>query len=178
MARQAWGFRRAAARLAGSAVCVVVTASAVLAQPASQGTVENRLRPADRGAAILLEAGQALSSTFRELTAAIERSDLIVYVETRPDRLPGQLQFVAATPACRFVRVSIKTPGLPRERVAWLAHELRHAVEIATAPEIRDQATLRRYYERIGDGGRYSDRVESSAAQDTGLKVMLEMRAR
>jgi hypothetical protein len=134
------------------------------------------LRAVNRGAAALLQAGSARSSTFRALAAAIDRSDLIVYVDARPAALPGSLQLVAATPACRFVRVLVRTPGLPSEQVAWLAHELRHAVEIAEAPEIRDQDSLRRYYQHVGDGGRYTDRAESSAAQAAWLEVLLEMR--
>lgn len=178
MARQAGALRRAARGLVGPVVCVLVAAHGAWAQPMLPETAASRLRSADREAAALLETGWARSVTFRDLVAAIDRSDLIVYVETRPEQLPGQLQFVVATPACRFVRVSIRTPGLPREQVAWLAHELRHAVEIATAPEVRDQATLRKYYERVGYAGRYGDRAESSAAQAAGLQVMLEMRGR
>ena len=178
MTPQAREFGRAATRLVGSVVCVLVAASGTWAQPVPPETATGRLRSADREAAALLETGWVRSATFRDLVAAIERSDLIVYVETRPENLPGQLQFVAATPSCRFVRVSIRTPGLPRERVAWLAHELCHAVEIAIAPEIRDQATLRKYYERVGAAGRYSDHAESSVAQAAGLQVRLEMRGK
>jgi len=178
VARRAGELGRAATRLTGAVLAALVAASGASAQAGPPGAAETRLRAADRLAAILLETGQARSATFGELAAVIERSDLIVYVETRPGRLPGQLQFVAATPTCRFLRVSVRTPGLPREQIAWLAHELRHAVEIAGAPEIREQASLRRYYERAGDGGRYGNHAESPAAQAAGLRVSIEMRGR
>jgi hypothetical protein len=137
-----------------------------------------RLRAADAKAAALLAAGMARSTTFRELVQTIEHSDLVVYVDTRSFlKIPGQLQLLAATPGCRHLRVSIRTPGLDNDLVAWLAHELTHAVEVATAPEVRDQAGLRRLYQRIGRAGRYGDNAESGAAQEIWTKVLGEMRA-
>ena len=47
------------------------------AQPAAAGAT-GRLRPADRKAAVLLEAGSARSETFQRLVDTIERSDLVV----------------------------------------------------------------------------------------------------
>lgn len=135
-----------------------------------------RLRAGDLKAAALLAAGTAQSETFRGLVDAIEHSDLVVYVDTRPLRLPGQLQLLAATPVCRHLRVSVRIPGLDTDLIAWLAHELRHAVELAGAPEVTDQASLRRFYQRIGAGGRHDDAVESFAAQETWTKVLYEVR--
>ena len=134
-----------------------------------------RVRPADSKAAALLAAGVATSPTFKAIVESLDHSDLIVYVESRPLKLPGQLQLLAATPACRHVRVSIRTPGLDNERIAWLAHELWHGVELSRAPEVRDQAGLRRLYARIGRSDRYGDNAESAAAQEVWKKVLYEM---
>jgi hypothetical protein len=136
----------------------------------------SRLRPAGRKAEALLSAGIAGSATFRQLVEAIERSDLVVYVETRTLRLPGQLQLVAASPGCRHLRVSIRVPGLDAELTAWLAHELWHAVEIAGAGEVRDQASLLRFYQRAGAGGRADATVETGQAQETWTRVLSELR--
>jgi hypothetical protein len=106
----------------------------------------------------------------------LEDSGVIVYVETRPLRLPGQLQLVAAAPGCRRLRVSIRTPGLDIDQTAWLAHELWHAVEISGATEVRDQASLLRLYQRIGGGDRHGDSAESWKAQQIGTKVLYELR--
>ena len=136
-----------------------------------------RVRAADTKAAFLLAAGLSRSATFRSLVKAIEESDLVVYVETRPLKIPGRMQLLAATSVCRHIRVSIQTPGLDDDLVAWLGHELTHAVEVAGAPDVRDQAGLRRLYQRIGRADRYGDEVESAAAQETWKRVLNEMRA-
>jgi hypothetical protein len=107
----------------------------------------------------------------------LEGSDLILSVETRPLTLPGQMQLVAASPTCRYVRVSVHTPGLDTGQTAWLAHELRHAVEIADATDVRDQASLRRLYERIGAVGRYrAQSAETAEAQEIWTTVFYELR--
>jgi hypothetical protein len=172
--------RRAAGRLSGWLAGALLAAAAagqpVWGQEAGPAASGSRLRAADPKAARLLSAGAALSPTFRSIMDALEHSDLIVYVETRPLRLPGQLQFVAATPVCRHVRISIRAPGLDTEQIAWLAHELWHAVEIARASDVRDQAGLRHLYERLGDGGRYADSMESGMAQGVWTKVLYEVR--
>ncbi len=134
------------------------------------------VRAADKSAEALLAAGSARSATFRAIVEELTRSDVIIYVEVRPLDLAGQLQLLSASGSCRHIRVSVRTPGLPTEQIAWLAHELMHAVEIARAPEVRDARSLRRLYERIGDGGRYGWRVESSAAQATWTRVLAELR--
>lgn len=128
----------------------------------------SRLRGADAKAVALLWVGTARSATFRGLVQAIEQSDLVVYVETRPFLdLPGRLQLLAVTPGCRHLRVSVRVPGLDNDLVARLAHELMHAVEVATAWDVKDQPSLRRLYQRIGRAGRYGDDAESAAAQET-----------
>jgi hypothetical protein len=152
-------------------------ASAASGQVSSVDGPSYRLRPSNRAARDLLSAGIARSAAFRAIVTELERSDLVVYVEARSMSLPGAFQLVAVTPGCRYVRVSVRTPGLPNEQVAWLAHELWHAAEVARAPDVVGQASLRRFYERVGDGGRHSDRAESPAAQAAWVRVLGEMRA-
>jgi hypothetical protein len=175
MAEDARAIRWVSTRLAAVALLAMLTPSVASGQSWSSEPVAIRVRPASREALGLLNAGSARSATFREITATIERSDVIVYVETRPSSLGGDLQLAAVTPACRYLRVSVKTPGLPNEQVAWLAHELWHAVEIAGTPEVRDQASLLRFYARVGSAGRYTNRAETSAAQATWVRVLREM---
>ena len=147
------------------------------AQPAAAGA-PGRLRPADTKAATLLEAGTARSETFRLLVDAIERSDLVVYVETGVLAVPGQVQFVAATPRTRYIRVSVRVPGLENDLLAWLAHELCHATEIAAAPDVTGQASLRTYYDRVGGSLRAGPTVimETSGAQKVQAAVERELR--
>ena len=70
---------------------------------------------------------------------------------------------VSATAKARYVRVDIDVRLAPARRAEVLAHELYHALEIAAAPEVRDEAGMRALFTRIGwqDG----DRFETAAAQ-------------
>ena len=163
-------------------VVVTLGALAGTAAPVTAGeepgrpNLSRRLRPADAKAASLLEIGLARSATFRRLADVIERSDLLVYVEARPLASPAQLQFVAAVSGCRHVRVSVRVPGRDADVVAWLAHELWHAVEIAGAAEVVDQPSLMRFYERIGYVSRANSTAETGKAQETWEQVLKEMR--
>ncbi len=157
-------------------ILATVTAQTAGAQDPQPTGGSSRLRPTDQRAAQLLQTGIARSSTFRTIVDTLEHSDLIVWVETRHLlRLPGQLQLLAATPICRHVRISVNVPGLDVDEIAWLAHELWHAVEIAGARDVTDQASLQRFYERIGDGGGGTNVVESAKAQDVWTKVRYEI---
>ena len=140
-----------------------------------------RLRPLDEKAAALLQAGNARSATFRRLTQALERGDVVVYVATHQLNLPGQLQFVSATPGGRYLRVSVRVPGLDNDLLSWLAHELWHAVEIAGAPEVKDELSLLRFYERVPGGFRTgvaarAEVVETGKAQKIRTIVLGELR--
>ena len=137
--------------------------------------VVSHIRALDAKARHLVERGNRVSPTFRLIVERLERSDVFVHIDTRPLNLPGQLQFLAATPSGRHVHVSIGIPGSDSEMVAWLAHELWHATEIAGDPGVHDQASLRGLYGRIGYGRR-ADMVESTKAQSIWIKVLYEVR--
>jgi hypothetical protein len=175
--RQRRGGWRWAACAALTATCSI---SGVYAQSSPTPGAASRLRASDAKADALLQAGIARSATFRRLVETIDRSDLVVYVETRQLTLPGRLQFMSATPGGRYVRVSVRPMGIDNDLVPWLAHELWHAVEIAGAPEVRDRASLLRFYERIGGGFRAGGRMEMETvtAQKTQETVLHELRGR
>jgi hypothetical protein len=175
MASGAQGAKARGWLLAGVLACVT-TGVPVRGQEGAREAAFARVRAADNHAAALLRTGRGASPTVREMLRLLEDSDLIIYIETRPLRLPGQLQLVAAAPGCRHLRLSVRTPGLDIDQTAWLAHELWHAVEIAGATEARDQASLLRLYQRIGGGDRYGDSAESGKAQQIGTKVLYELR--
>lgn len=164
--------------LAGLVLAGAVGASPIAAQESSAAGATSRLRAVDDKAASLLRSGVERSPTIRRLVDAIEQSDLVVYVETGRLRLPAQLQFVSATPAGRYLRVSVRVMGLDNDLLPSLAHELQHAVEIAGAPEVRNQATLRQLYEEIGGGFRVGGmmQMETRAALDTQQVVLDELR--
>ena len=73
------------------------------------------------------------------------------------------------------------SPGLDNELLPWLAHALWHAVEIAGAPEVRDQVSLVRFYARIPGGFRTGSTakmevVETVKAQKIRTTVLNELR--
>lgn len=168
-------------RLTAVLASASIGALAAAAPEASARGTENtsrivRLRAADDTAASLLRIGIARSATFRQIAAELERSDVVVYVQARPMRLPGQLQFVAARGGLRYVRVSVRTPAVDAVLVAWLGHELYHALEIASAPEVVDEASLIQYYERIGSVYRSAAVIETGRAQLAWRRILDEVR--
>jgi hypothetical protein len=150
-----------------------------LEETQASSTAQARLLPgahvrgADAKARLLLQEGAARSATFRTLLEALEPSDVIVYVETGALDRPGQLLFVTAGPDYRFLRIAIRVPGRDAELIAWLAHELQHAVEIAAARDVRDGRGVLGLYQRIGLAGRSTG--ESVAAQQAWARVRDEV---
>ncbi len=92
------------------------------------------------------------SPTFRELLATIDASNVIVHIEEGPCR-QGTLRsclHLMPTPAARHVIVHLDSRQLRQSVAGQLAHELRHAVEIASDPSIVNTQSLRHFYERVG----------------------------
>ncbi|MBE3099112.1 MAG: hypothetical protein IMZ44_18510 [Planctomycetes bacterium] len=165
--------------VAGTCGAAGLAVGAPLPGAQEQTPVESRLVPAarvrgvDAKARTLLREGAARSATFRRLLDALEPSDVIVYVETGVLDRPGRLLFVTATAECRFLRISIRVPGRDADLIAWLGHELQHAVEIATVREVREQTEVLGLYRRIGLGDR--SHVETAEAQKIWTRVRDEV---
>lgn len=136
-----------------------------------------RVTAVDPGAQLVLAAGMARSHTFRTLVETLEESDAIVYVETRQQNLPGQLQLAGASDTCRLLRISLRAPAREDELVGWLAHELWHAIEIAREPEVTDQVGLVALYRRIGWSDLSGEGLETEEARVVQLRVLSEVAA-
>jgi hypothetical protein len=121
------------------------------------------------------------SPTFRALVTRIEQSNLIVYVRCHvfPDqRLAGRLALMGATRERRFLIVELACARTQTALIAALGHELRHAVEIASAPAVVDAVSMQKLYEYIG----FSVSTEHGSAQydtenaiDAGWRVRREL---
>ena len=125
----------------------------------------------------LIETGIKRSVTFRLLVDQLNKSDVVVFLETRdlPASLDGRLVFLTAAAGTRYLHAQL-TPGLNMEElIAVAAHELQHAVEVATHPEVRCTDTLRLLYRRIGIPSAVKDRYDTRAAQSTGRRVRAEL---
>lgn len=125
-----------------------------------------------------LQQGVCRSATFRELVANLTRSDVIVYVQPRflsSQSLAGGLQFVSVTPTARILRIVINLKVLGTDRsgaIATLGHELRHALEVSNAPEIRSVETFNEYYRRHQVD---ADRYDTAAARHTERYIRAEL---
>jgi hypothetical protein len=137
-------------------------------------TLANRVRPVGAAADALLRAGLERSTTFASLLETLDRSDLIVYVVKGSVPGPNSLRFACATGTARFVRITINAQEAEPGLIAGLAHELQHAVEIAGAPGVTDDATMLTFYVENGQEvspGRYCTRE----AQRAGRTVQYEL---
>ena len=137
----------------------------VSAAPAPDGT-HPRLRPDDRCARATIWDGTQSSPTVARLVAAIEASDVVVYVRCETGlRQRGVLTFVAHGGPLTYVLVRVDIGQTARERVATLAHELTHAVEVAEAsPPVQTEGDLEALYRKIGIRGDRASEFESRGA--------------
>ncbi|HYT66080.1 MAG TPA: hypothetical protein VEL51_06670 [Vicinamibacterales bacterium] len=135
------------------------------------------VRTMDRSIRSLMKRGFRHSPSFSALVAKLQHSDVLVYVEEVPrlaGALEGRLVMLPMAHGYRYVRIQIALRGSPDDSVAVLGHELQHAVEVAEAPEVQDQAGMMKLYERIGSRG--GDHVyETAAAQQMARTVRREL---
>ena len=126
----------------------------------------------------LLEIGVSRSPTFASLLARLNASDVIVYIEQTddmPKTLEGRLLLMPLANHQRYLRIQITRSGTPTELVPLLGHELRHAVEIADATDVRDERALERLYQRIGTPSAAFHTYDTDAARTTGRRVRKEL---
>lgn len=128
-----------------------------------------RTRDVSACSAGLLAEAASRSSVVRSLLQKLEGTDVVVYVTDSmsgyQNESPSYLQFVGSAAGTRYVIVRLDRWRLnPRQLVAALGHELQHALEIAGAPDVWDQAGLVQLYRRIGWEWR-PGRYETRAAQ-------------
>jgi hypothetical protein len=138
---------------------------------------ERRVRSTNPRLTKMLAMGARRSPTFAGLLAALDRSDVIVYIEpanNMPSKLDGRLLMLPTAHSYRYLRIQVRM-DLPREDlIPLIGHELRHALEIADAPDVRDQAAMVSLYERIGKAaGPHS--YDTAAARSAGKLVKMEL---
>jgi hypothetical protein len=110
-----------------------------------------RVRTTDAGVSAMVETGYRRSPTFRRIVDAIERSNVIVYVERRALTSRGAaMHFVTVAGGYRYVRVTLDAEIAHDPAVALLGHELQHAAEVAAASWVIDLRTFADLYDRIG----------------------------
>jgi hypothetical protein len=144
--------------------------------------LDPHLRFTDARVQSALQYGCRRSATFRGLVTRLEASDLIVYIRLSEQDGPGpdgRTSLIAAAGDRRYVVISLNRCQSFDALIGLLGHELRHAAEIANAPEVVDEATLIAFYERIGTGRRLGAvrQYETPAAVAAGRQVLRELMA-
>jgi hypothetical protein len=125
-----------------------------------------------------IAGGLRRSTTFAQLVLALDRSDVIVYIETArgmPSALAGRMLIAPGPAGQRYLRIQIAAAPRGNELIALVGHELQHALEVAESPGVRDEASLIALYEAIGHGTQGPHRYDTMAAQNAGRKVRLEL---
>jgi hypothetical protein len=125
----------------------------------------------------LIQTGIRRSATFAALISALNKSNVIVYVqETRdlPPGVDGQLAVTTGLSPQRYLRAQVLSGLGTTEMIAVVAHELQHAIEVAEHDEVRDSHSLATLYKRIGIEARRGH-YDTLAAQTTGWRVRVEL---
>lgn len=137
-----------------------------------------RVRTTDRVVRALIDEGQRRSVTFADLVAAVNATDVIVYVQL-VDKLPpnvaGQLMLVPVPNQQRYLRIQVRRAMAPNEIISLIGHELRHALEVAAAPGVRTQGQMATLYQQIGRAGQGLHAFDTIAAQSAGDRVRGEL---
>jgi len=118
------------------------------------------------------------SATIREMVAALDASDVIVYFELLPGMpasLPAGLSYAGSGGRFRYLRIAINPLNTRTQVIAMIGHELQHAVEVAREPKVRSRRDLEKHYKRIGIAGRRDDMWDTEAARDAGRRVSREV---
>ncbi len=171
--------RRAGACLLALAV---LAPAGGLAQPPAQdaGTGPSRyprIRPTGPRAAYTLGRGLELCPTIRALAAALEDSDVIVYIAVRP-RTSGpaaSIAFLGASSVSRFLRVTLRTDLSTPQMISLMGHELQHALEVAGATGIRDRKSFDAHYRCTGLDTPDPKKFDTREAMRVGDRVRKEL---
>jgi hypothetical protein len=156
-------------------------ASTLATSPENRGLLsspDRRVRSTDPRIVELLEMGVRRSPTFAGLVRSVSATDVIVYIERvreLPRSLAGRLLLLPIATNQRYLRIQVRG-DLPRpDMIALIGHELRHALEIAEVPTVRDNAALISLFQRIGHSKSDLHTFDTNAAQSTGWRVRQEL---
>jgi hypothetical protein len=114
-----------------------------------------RVRGADPEIHRLILEGDRRSPTFRKLVDEIQQSNAVVLIGfglCRRDQFRSCVSHVAGDERQRHIRILVNTRTTSDRLVATIAHELQHAVEIISEPNVRDVESVSALYRRIGTG--------------------------
>lgn len=129
-----------------NAACIAIIIGFVaLTTPVDHGHVRSdnpRLRR-------LADRGLEQSETFRRISATLGDSDVIIYFDSGDcecRRARACLSFVATAAGVRYLRASVSLRQIDDELIEQMGHELQHALEVASEPDITSESSLAAFY--------------------------------
>jgi hypothetical protein len=137
-----------------------------------------RIRSAQPRVQQLLAEGVQRSKTFADLVSRLHATDLIVYVETTQQMgldTVGRILLQTVAGGRRYLRVQVRAMLPGDQMIAVIAHELRHALEVAEDASVVDDASMTQLYRRIGHISDGRKGFDTDAARATGLRVRDEL---
>ena len=161
------------------AASLLTSASTALVVPArAADPLGSHVRGASPAINLLIARGMDRSPTFKGLVEALNKTDVVVYLETNaklPAGIEGRLMFMTSAGGVRYLHAQV-TAGLGfSSLIAIAGHELQHALEVAQNPSVRCGDTMRALYQRIGVRSGVDDRFDTVEAQITGRRVRSEV---
>jgi hypothetical protein len=137
-----------------------------------------RLRAATPRVLALITEGIRRSRTFAGLVADLHQTNVIVYVETSmglPNDVAGRILFASAAGDQRYLRVQLRAT-MPRDTmISVIAHELRHALEVAGEHTVVTDKALEAFYRRVGDSPHAGGGYDTEAARAAQRLVRSEL---
>jgi hypothetical protein len=150
--------------------------------PDSADPLFTRVRSTERYMIELIREGYDRSATFRQLVDALQRSNVIVFVQPgycARGRIRSCLVSVGGSLMERHIRIKVDPQHTTQfGLIATVAHELQHAVEIAEQPEVVDASGALKLYRQIALGqcrSGLSEECETKRALATERKVTEEL---
>jgi hypothetical protein len=137
-----------------------------------------RIRSSNTRVSKLLDEGVRRSRTFADLVMKIHGSNVIVYVEPSfglPVEMAGRILLQTVAGNQRYLRIHVRATLQGDQMIAVIAHELRHALEVADDPSVVNDAGLTALYRRIGHISTGTHGFDTDAAQDAGRRVRDEL---
>ena len=121
----------------------------------------------------LISDGFDRSLTFRALVDAIHRSNGVVIVQyglCANGRFRSCVTNVDGDRDRRSIRIKVNTRTTDDRLIATIAHELHHAIEILSDPEVAGPEEVLALYRRIGTG-RCRQGLSDACETDEALRV-------
>jgi hypothetical protein len=166
--------RKTAAGVVMTAAFLAV-AQAASAESTPAKVAISRIRSSSPIIGTLIRDAIERSHTFRQLAETIEASDGLVYVEFGrcPHDLLACLVAVNASGANRLLHARVSRRTGDWYFIGSIAHELRHAIEVLSNPDVTSNFAMDLFFKR--EGRRVLGAFETDAAIEAGNKVRAEV---